>query len=170
MSNYLKKLKKVKAFLFDVDGVFSKEFIVMENGRLYRIMNAKDGFAVREALKNGFPVGIISGAKEISIQQRFELLGVNDIYLNHRDDKLQMAELFCNKYNLQLSDILYMGDDLPDYQLMQKVGFSAAPADAVEEIKAIANYISDKKGGEGCVREIIEKVLKIQGKWITPLT
>ncbi len=168
MGNYLKDLKKIKAFLFDVDGVFSKNFVVFDNGELYRIMNARDGLAVRMALEKGFYVGIITGGVNESVRDRFKVLGVTDVYLGHRHDKLDMAEDFCAKYGLSLDEVLYMGDDLPDYELMKAAGFSACPADAADEIKEIANYISDKNGGEGCVRDVVEKTLKVQNKWFKP--
>ena len=164
-ANYRKELKKLKAFFFDVDGVFSKEFLAFDDAEFYRFMNPKDGFAVRYAVEQGFLVGVITGGDSKSVEDRFRKLGVQEIYLGHRKDKLEVAKEICKKYNLDLSEVLYMGDDIPDYQLMKAVGFSACPADAAIEIQEIADYISDKKGGEGCVRDIIEQTLKAQGKW-----
>jgi 3-deoxy-D-manno-octulosonate 8-phosphate phosphatase (KDO 8-P phosphatase) len=161
---YRKKLKNLKALIFDVDGVFSREFFAVSGGEFHRIMNAKDGLALKYANQKGFLTGIITGGTSESVRERFKSLGVTNVYLGVQD-KLESLENFRNKYNLNYEDILYMGDDLPDYFIMKKVGFSACPADAAKEILDIADYISDKKGGEGCVRDIIEQVMSIQEKW-----
>lgn len=162
--NYRKKLKDIKALLFDVDGVFSKEFIVMEKSEFFRTMNAKDGFAIKRAVEKGFFTGIITGGNSQSVKDRFNSLGVTDVYLAQYH-KIDALEDFCAKYELSYDEILYMGDDLPDYEVLKKVGFSSCPADAATEITNIVDYISDKNGGEGCVRDIIEQVLKVQEKW-----
>ncbi|MBN2892765.1 MAG: HAD hydrolase family protein [Bacteroidales bacterium] len=163
--NYRKKLKSIKALVFDVDGVFSKEFLAMDNGEFYRPMNPKDGFALKRAVQTGFLTGIITGGNSQSVKDRFKTLGVTDVYLGQYV-KIEAMEDFCAKYELSYEDVLYMGDDIPDYEVMKTVGFSACPADAASEIIEISDYISDKKAGEGCVRDIIEQVLKIQNKWI----
>ncbi len=163
--NYRQKLKNIKALVFDIDGVFSKYMLLDAEGNLLRTMNPKDGLAVRIAVEEGFKVGIISGSQEKNLRKRFLGLGVHDIYLNTRMTKLQHFQRFIAKYNLDPDQVLYMGDDLTDYYVMQAAGFAACPADAVSEIKAIAHYISERPAAEGCVREIIEQVLRVQGKW-----
>ncbi len=163
--NYRQELKKIRAFVFDVDGVFSKYMLVDPEGRLLRTMNPKDGLAVRLAIDEGYKVGIITGAKEDNLIKRFEALGVTDIYLQTREVKLIYFERFLEKNNLSADQVLYMGDDLTDYYVLKAAGFAACPADAVSEVKAIAHYISDKPAAEGCVREIIEQVLRVQDKW-----
>jgi 3-deoxy-D-manno-octulosonate 8-phosphate phosphatase (KDO 8-P phosphatase) len=167
---YKEALKKVKAFAFDVDGVFSDGILLMDpDGELTRSMNIKDGFAIKMASTKGYPIAVITGANSESIRKRFNILGVNDVYLKSAR-KLDDLTHFSRKYNLEFTDILYMGDDLPDYQVMQKVGFPACPGDAVSEIKQIARYISGYKGGQGCVRDVIEQVLRVQGVWMADET
>ncbi len=163
--NYRQKLKNIKALVFDIDGVFSKYMLLDPDGRLLRTMNPKDGLAVRIAVEEGLKVGIITGSQEKSLIKRFAGLGVHDIYLNTRMSKLQHFQQFIEKYSLQPDEVLYMGDDLTDYYVMQAAGFAACPADAASEIKAIAHYISERPAAEGCVRDIIEQVLRVQGKW-----
>ncbi|MCF8380636.1 MAG: HAD-IIIA family hydrolase [Bacteroidales bacterium] len=166
MTNFKGDLKKVKAFVFDVDGVFSNSKVVLHpSGDLMRTMNVKDGFACFYLVKKGFPIAIITGGDSESVRIRFEKLGITDIYMKSTD-KLTDFNDFLNKYNLKPEDILYMGDDLPDYPVMKRVGFPTCPSDAVEEIKAISSYISDKNGGEGCVRDVIEQVMRLNGEWL----
>ena len=162
--NYRKKLKEIKALLFDVDGVFSREFFAVESGEFHRIMNAKDGFALKYAVKKGFLTGIITGGTAESVRERFKQLGVTDVYLGAYDKK-EAFDDFCAKYDLNKKEVLYMGDDLPDYEVLKDVGFAACPADAANEIIEIVDYISELKGGEGCVRDIVEQVMKVQRKW-----
>ncbi len=165
MEFYLEKLKDVKAFIFDVDGVFTdgKVYITPE-GDLMRSMHTKDGLAVKKAVDEGFPVGIITGGNNTNIIKRFEYLGVKDVYLNAHN-KAEFLCDFLHHHQLKREDIAYMGDDIPDMEPMQMSGFSACPGDAVDEVKEIADYISPLPGGSGCVRDLIEKVLKIHGKW-----
>lgn len=162
--NYRKQLKSIKALVFDVDGVFSKQFLAMDNGQFYRSMNPKDGYALKKAVEEGFFTGIITGGRAQSVKERFNSLGVTDIYLGQYN-KIEAMEDFAAKYELSLDEVLYMGDDIPDYEVLKNVGFSACPADAASEIIEICDYISDKGAGEGCVRDIVEQVLKIQNKW-----
>jgi 3-deoxy-D-manno-octulosonate 8-phosphate phosphatase (KDO 8-P phosphatase) len=119
------------------------------------------------AIRKGYPIGIITGGNSEVVETRFRNLGITDIYLRSRNKQEDMKD-FLSKHELKLENILYMGDDLPDYRVMQKVGFPTCPADAVEEIKSISIYISDKPGGEGCVRDVIEQVLRLQGRWMEP--
>ncbi|MCK4921395.1 MAG: HAD-IIIA family hydrolase [Bacteroidales bacterium] len=166
MTNFKGDLRKVKAFIFDVDGVFATSKVLLHpNGELMRTMNIKDGFACFYLVKKGIPVAIITGGDSESVKTRFEKLGIKDIYMKS-SDKLKDFQDFINKYGLKAEEILYMGDDLPDYPVMKEVGFPTCPADAVEEVKAISNYISDKNGGEGCVRDVIEQVMRLNGQWM----
>lgn len=165
MANFKEALNKVKAFVFDVDGVFADARIVLyPNGDMMRTMNTKDGFAVKYAYDKGFPIAIITGGASESVKTRFKNLGLTDIYLGSTD-KIEDYKDFVFKYNLSPDDILYMGDDLPDYQVMKMSGIPTCPADAVPEIKAISMYISDYTGGNGCVRDVIEQTLRTQNKW-----
>ena len=159
------KLSKIKAFVFDVDGVFTDGgVLVCESGDLLRTYNSKDGYAVRVAVEQGYRVGIITGGSSETIPKRFHPFGVFDIYLKARN-KLPCFHDFCNKYQLRSEEILFMGDDIPDLEIMRACGFSCCPSDAVSEIKEAASYVSEYKGGAGCVREAIEQVMRVQGKW-----
>ncbi len=167
LDNFKERLKEIKAFVFDVDGVFSNNVFVQADGELLRNMNTKDGFALHHAVnKQSFVAAIITGGNSESVKIRFKSLGLTDIYLKSAN-KLEDFEDFISKYDFKPSQVLYMGDDIPDYEVMKKVGIPTCPSDAAEEIKSISVYISDKKGGEGCVRDVIEQVLRAQGKWFT---
>ena len=164
--NFKQDLLNIKAFAFDVDGVFTNGTVFMHpGGELLRVMNIKDGYAVQYCIKKGYPVAVITGGNSDTIKKRFEYLGVTDIYLKS-SDKYQDYEDFRMKYNFEHKNILYMGDDIPDYEIMKKAGVPTCPADAVEEIKEIAKYISDKNGGQGCVRDVIEQVLRLHNNWM----
>lgn len=165
--NFKELLRNVKAFAFDVDGVFSHNVILHPSGDLMRSMNIKDGFAVQYAIKKGYPIAIITGGNSEAVRTRFERLGVTAIY-QKSSNKIIAFDDFMQQNHLQEDSILYMGDDLPDYQIMKRVGIPTCPADAVEEIKAISAYISHKTGGEGCVRDVIEQVLRVQDNWMHP--
>jgi 3-deoxy-D-manno-octulosonate 8-phosphate phosphatase (KDO 8-P phosphatase) len=166
MPEIKKLLHAVKAFAFDVDGVFTNGAVMLHpGGEFIRMMNIKDGFAVQHAVKMGYPIAIITGGYSKMVKKRFISLGVKDIYMKS-GNKMMVFESFLAKHNLAATDVLYMGDDLPDYEVMKKAGFSACPADAAYEIKQLSTYISHIKGGEGCVRDIIEQVLRLQDKWL----
>ncbi len=166
MTNFKEQLNRVKAFAFDVDGVFTDGIVLIHpSGELLRTSNTRDGYAVHKAIQQGFPVAIISGGKSESVRERFKGIGVTDIYLG-TNDKVDAMEDFRFKYGLELSEILYMGDDLPDFEVMQRVGFPTCPADAAPEIVAISHYVSNYSGGKGCVRDVIEQVLKLKGVWL----
>ena len=168
MAFFKEELLNVKAFIFDVDGVLSSDSSPLDqNGEPMRTANVKDGFAIRNALLSGYPIAIISGGKNENIKKRYEKLGVEHIYIA-AGDKITCFEDILNKTKLAPEDFLYMGDDLPDYNIMMKIGIPTCPADAVTEIKSISKYISDRKGGEGCVRDVIEQVMRAQGKWLNP--
>jgi 3-deoxy-D-manno-octulosonate 8-phosphate phosphatase (KDO 8-P phosphatase) len=165
LDNFKERLKSIKAFVFDVDGVFSHNVFLHPNGDMLRSMNTKDGFALYYAVnKQLFYVAIITGGYSESVKTRFNAMGITDVYIKSTD-KLDDFEDFISKYDLNADEVLYMGDDIPDYQVMTKVGLPVCPADAAEEIKSISVYISDKNGGDGCVRDVIEQVLRAQGKW-----
>lgn len=166
MPEIKKLLKSVKAFAFDVDGVFTNGAVMLHpGGEFIRMMNIKDGFAVQHAVKMGYPLAIITGGYSKMVRKRFISLGVKDIYMKSAN-KISPFEAFMLRYGLSPADVLYMGDDLPDYEIMKRVGFPACPADAAEEIKQISLYASHKNGGEGCVRDIIEQVMRLHGKWM----
>lgn len=163
--SYKQILHKINTFIFDVDGVLTNGMLtIMPDGELVRHMNVKDGYAMKLALNKGFRVCIISGGTNQAVKSRLAALGIEDIYLGSHDKIKQYQEII-EKYNLQADNILYMGDDIPDLPVMKKVGLSCCPNDAVPEIQQISKYISNKKGGEGCVRDVIEQVLKVNGKW-----
>lgn len=166
MTNFKEGLQKVKAFAFDVDGVLSSpEVYLHPTGELMRSMNTKDGYALQYAVKRGYPIAIITGGNTESVALRFRGLGITDIYLAS-SSKTEHLDDFLFKYGLKPEEVLYMGDDLPDYEVMQKVGVPCCPADAVEEIKSVAQYISPFGGGKGCARDVIEQVLRLHGRWM----
>lgn len=164
MINY--DLKKIKALAFDVDGVLSSETIQTDNeGVLMRSVNTKDGYALRLAVTEGLHVAIITGAHDEAIRLRYEGLHIHDVFLASavKTEKLQQL---LDKYNLLPEEVLYMGDDIPDYEVMRQVGLPCCPRDAAPEIRDICLYVSHRDGGQGCVRDVIEQVLKAQGKWM----
>jgi 3-deoxy-D-manno-octulosonate 8-phosphate phosphatase (KDO 8-P phosphatase) len=166
MSNINYDLTKIKSFVFDVDGVLSPEAIPLHpTGEPMRIINTKDGYAMQLAVKNGFQLGIITGGDSNAIRIRFESLGFQHIYLKAKH-KLDNFYDYLEKTGLKAEEVCYVGDDIPDYKIMKIVGLAACPADAVPEIKEIARYISRKTGGMGVGRDIIEQVMKAQGKWM----
>ena len=165
MAFFKEELLNVRAFIFDVDGVLSSDVSPMnEVGEPMRTANVKDGYAIRNALTNGYPVAIISGAKNENIRKRYQKLGIEHIFLGTVAKKDHLKD-FLDRTGVLPAQILYMGDDLPDYEVMKEIGIPTCPSDAVTEIKLISKYISDRKGGEGCVRDVIEQVLRAQGKW-----
>ncbi len=166
--NFKEKLNNIKAFAFDVDGVFTNGQVYLMTSEYVRSMNIKDGYAVQHCVKMGYPIAIISGGSSEEVRSRFKNLGITDIYLRS-SNKMDDFEDFKFKYHLEFEDILYMGDDIPDYQAIGRAGIGCCPADAAIEIKQIAEYISDKKGGEGCVRDVIEQVLRLNDQWLNDL-
>jgi 3-deoxy-D-manno-octulosonate 8-phosphate phosphatase (KDO 8-P phosphatase) len=165
MANYKSKLKKIKTFIFDIDGVMTDGNVLLTpDGDMLRTMNVKDGYALNIAVKKGYRVIIISGGRSDSVKARFTGLGINEIYLGI-GHKLEVYHKILMDDKLDPEEILYMGDDIPDYQIMDEVGVAACPADAAEEIKSISDYISSHMGGKGCVRDIVEQVMKVQGTW-----
>ncbi len=166
--NPLSKFKEINSFIFDVDGVFTNSnLLVTEQGELLRTVNTRDGYAVKTAIKKGYNVLIITGGGSEGIVKRFENLGVKFIFSKIKDKQAQFEQILSN-HAIEADKTLYMGDDLVDYQVMMNVGLPACPSDAVPEIVAISKYVSHLEGGKGCVRDVIEKVLKLQGNWFTP--
>jgi 3-deoxy-D-manno-octulosonate 8-phosphate phosphatase (KDO 8-P phosphatase) len=164
--SYKLKLKNIKAFVFDVDGVFTDGNVyLMPDKSMCRVMNVLDGYAVVKAIKNNYKICVITGGDDPMVHNRMNYLGITD-YHAKISDKLEKFEEFKQKYNLQNEEILTMGDDLPDISMMKISGISACPENAVAEVKEISDYISPVQGGKGAVRDIIEQVMKIQGKWI----
>ncbi len=165
MINY--DLTKIRAIVFDVDGVLSCSTIQMNSkGEPVRTINIKDGYAIQLAVKMGIHVAIMTGGHNEDISRRYGYLGVSDIYLNCAV-KINTWDEYLKKYELTDEEVIYMGDDIPDYQIMQRTKCPCCPKDAVPEIKDISIYISDRNGGEGCARDVIEQVLRAQGKWLS---
>lgn len=161
------RFSKIRAFAFDVDGVLTDGGILADlNGELYRVFDSKDGMAIRMAVMKGFHMAIITGGRSESIRQRFGSCGIKpeDVYLRSRA-KIEDFEDFCTRHGLEPEEVMYFGDDLPDIPVMVACGCGACPSDAVDEVKEIAGLISTKPGGKGCAREVIQTVLKEQGKW-----
>jgi len=165
MSNFKELLPKINTFIFDIDGVLTDGMItIFPDGDQIRTMNIKDGYALQYAVKKGYNIAIISGGSSETVRLRLNGLGITDVFLK-ASNKIEIFENYLKTKNLNKENILYMGDDIPDYHVMLKSGVATCPKDAAIEIKNIAHYISDKDGGKGCVRDIIEQVLRCQGKW-----
>ena len=165
MSSINYDLRKIKAFVFDVDGVLSCDVIPLHpNGDPMRTVNIKDGYALQLAVKKGYEVAIITGGDTEAVQIRFSRLGIQHIYMRSAV-KVHDFKDFMEKTGLSPEHIMYAGDDIPDYEVMTRVGLPVAPADAAPEIKEIAKYISSRRGGEGVARDVIEQTMRAQGHW-----
>ena len=163
--SYKEYLNAITTFIFDVDGVLTDGTItITTSGEQLRRMNIKDGYAMKTAVDAGYNVCIISGGSNEGVRKRLQGLGIKDIYLGAHNKVVQYEE-YLNNYNLKANEIIYVGDDIPDHPVMSLVGLPCCPQDAAIEIKALSKYISHNKGGKGCVRDIIEQVMKVQGKW-----
>ena len=163
--SYKEIMNHITTFIFDVDGVLTDSSVhVTENGEMLRIMNIRDGFALKAALESGYNVCIISGGNNEGVRIRLKNLGISDIYLAS-PNKVATFNEYTDLFKIKPDHVLYMGDDIPDFHVMQLVGLPTCPQDASPEIKAISKYISHKNGGKGAVREVIEQVMKVQGKW-----
>ncbi|MET2985149.1 KdsC family phosphatase [Aureibaculum conchae] len=163
--SYKELMPQITTFIFDVDGVLTDgKVTIFPDGQLIRSMNIKDGYALKTAVENGYNVCIISGGTNEAVKSRLRGLGITNIYLgaHHKVDQL---EEYLDIYNIKPENVLYMGDDIPDYPVMEMIGLPTCPKDAVQEIQNISLYISQKKGGNGCVRDVIEQVMKVQDKW-----
>ena len=163
--NTLSKFNDIKTFIFDVDGVLTNSnLLVTEHGELLRTVNTRDGYAIRTAIAKGYNVYIITGGGSEGITKRFSNLGVPLIFSKVKDKKSKF-EALVSEYHLDTQEILYMGDDIVDYDVMKLVGLPTCPADAVPEIVSLSNYVSPLEGGKGCVRDVIERVLKLHDNW-----
>lgn len=159
-------MNDITTFVLDVDGVLTDGTIhVTQNGEMLRNMNIRDGYAMKAAVENGYNVCIISGGKNDGVRIRLNNLGIQEVHLGVHD-KVVILQEYLKNYNIDASQVLYMGDDIPDYWVMQQVGLPSCPQDAVPEIKNVSRYISHKLGGQGAVRDVIEQVMKVQGKWL----
>lgn len=159
-------LKKIRALVFDVDGVLSRQTIVLHpSGEPMRTVNIKDGYAIQLAVKQGLHVAIITGGNTASVRKRYEGLGVTDIYMGSAV-KIHAYEDFLARYGLHDEEVLYMGDDIPDYEVLTRCGCPCCPQDAAPEIRQAALYISHLNGGDGCGRDVIEQVLRAQHLWM----
>jgi 3-deoxy-D-manno-octulosonate 8-phosphate phosphatase (KDO 8-P phosphatase) len=163
--NVLSLFKPIRAFVFDVDGVLTDgTLLLMPDGEMIRRMNIKDGYALQLAVKKGYHVVIISGGDSNLVKERLHKLGITEVHMKVTD-KQQLLQRYTTTHGLAANEVLYMGDDIPDYEVMTTVGLPCAPADACAEIKSISQYISPARGGEGCARDVIEKVLKLNDHW-----
>lgn len=167
VGNVLAHFKHIHTFIFDVDGVLTNgELLITEKGELLRKMNTKDGYAMKKAINEGFKIIIITGGKSEGTIDRLKALGAEKVIFFSRNKLKDYEALLDEMPNLDEDGILYMGDDIPDLEVMKRVGLPCCPVDAVPEIREASKYISPFKGGEGCVRDVIEKALKLQGRWI----
>lgn len=166
MTNYKELLKNISTFIFDYDGVLTEGIVTLtEEGEPLRTANVRDGYALQLAVKKGYRIAVISGGKSKSMMNRLSSLGIEDVFLGV-EHKIEVFNDYLEKNGLKKEEVVYMGDDIPDYQVMQQAAVAACPADASEEIRSISHYISHFEGGRGCVRDIIEQVLKLQQKWM----
>jgi 3-deoxy-D-manno-octulosonate 8-phosphate phosphatase (KDO 8-P phosphatase) len=166
--NYKELLNHIKAFVFDIDGVFTDgTFQISADGKQVRTLNGKDSYAVQLAVKKGYKVAIITGGKAEGVKESLQRAGVTDIYIS-AGYKMDAWEDFLSIYadDFKSEEIMYMGDDIPDFMVMQKAGVACAPSNAAPEIKQISHYVSPYSGGQGCVRDIIEQTLKVQSNWM----
>jgi len=165
--SYKEYLKNITTFIFDVDGVLTDgSLTITSTGEMLRTMNVKDGYALKQALSKGYNICIISGGINEGVRKRLENLGFTDVFLGAHDKLVPFKKFLLDK-NIKSENVLYMGDDIPDIPVMKLVGLPACPQDAVQEVKKISHYISHKKGGKGCVRDVIEQVLKVKTDWNT---
>jgi len=163
--NYKEIMPEISTFIFDVDGVLTDGTVtVFPNGELIRTMNIKDGYALKVAVDMGFRVCIISGGTNPAVKSRLQGLGITDIFLGAHN-KIEQFNEYLELYEIDPGEVLYMGDDIPDLPVMKLCGLATCPKDAVQEIRNISSYVSQKNGGKGCVRDVIEQVLKVQDKW-----
>ena len=166
MTNYKSLLKNINTFIFDYDGVLTDgSVITLDDGEAYRTTSVKDGYALQLAVKKGYRVAVISGARADCMLNRLKALQIKDIFLGV-ENKLGVFNQYLLDNSLEAQHVLFMGDDIPDYEIMLQAGIPTCPSDAAEEIRGVATYISNAPGGKGCVRDVIEQVLKIQGKWM----
>lgn len=167
--SYLDHFEKIRALVFDVDGVLTNgQVILLPDGGQMRHMHSKDGYALQLAVKMGYHVGVITGGSSIPVKERLVALGITDVYLGS-SNKEEALEDFRFSYHLEFDEIMYMGDDIPDLCAMQHVGLATTPADGCPEVKNISHFVSKRNGGEGCVREIVELIMRSHNKWYDQL-
>jgi len=163
--SYKERLKGITTVLVDVDGVLTDGTVLIDSaGEFLRRLSSRDAYALQYALRKGMRIGVITGSNSTQVRDALQRLGVGDIFLESRN-KLAVYDKFIADHKLSDDEILYMGDDIPDFEVMQRVGISACPYDAADEIRGICHYVSPKRGGEGCVRDVIEQIMKVQGTW-----
>ncbi|PDH48489.1 MAG: 3-deoxy-D-manno-octulosonate 8-phosphate phosphatase [Bacteroidetes bacterium MED-G20] len=164
--SYKNKLSQITTFIFDVDGVLTDGSVILESsGEMVRTMHTKDGYALQHAVKKGYHIVIISGGSSVMVKKRLEGLGVEHIYLG-KNHKLPVLNEHLQKHNISLSQVIYMGDDIPDLPCLKVVGISSCPKDASVEVREVCDYISHINGGKGCVRDVLEQTMRIQNKWM----
>ncbi|WP_026707389.1 KdsC family phosphatase [Flavobacterium frigidarium] len=165
--SYKELMNDITTFVFDVDGVLTDSSVVVTTeGEILRTMNIRDGYAMKAAVENGYNVCVISGGSNEGVRVRLRNLGITDIHLG-TPDKVETFKEYIELYNIKPEQVLYMGDDIPDYHVMKLVGLPTCPQDACPEIKTISKYISHKNGGKAAARDVIEQVMKVHGKWMT---
>lgn len=163
--NILSNFKHIQVFVLDVDGVLTDgSLLLLESGEMARTMNIKDGYAMQLAIKKGYRILVISGAKSEAVVQRLQKLGISDIYMGIVD-KVKVLETYLQQHHISKESTLYIGDDIPDVLAMKTVGLACCPADAATEVRSISHYICTASGGKGCVREVIEKVMLLNNHW-----
>ncbi|RZJ68291.1 MAG: HAD-IIIA family hydrolase [Flavobacterium sp.] len=164
--NYKELMNHITTFIFDVDGVLTDSSVhITTSGEMLRIMNIRDGYAMKAAIDSGYNVCVISGGTNEGVRVRLRNLGITDIHLGAHD-KVETLKEYTELYSINTADVLYMGDDIPDYHVMQRVGLPTCPQDAAPEIKSVSKYVSHRNGGRGAVRDVIEQVMRVQGKWM----
>ncbi|MEO6452894.1 MAG: 3-deoxy-D-manno-octulosonate 8-phosphate phosphatase [Ginsengibacter sp.] len=163
--NILYRFKLIKTFVFDIDGVLTDgKLLILKDGEMARQMNIKDGYALQLAIKKGYRIAVVSGGNSEALKERLYKLKITDVFMQV-ENKQELLRDYVRRNNLSWNEILFMGDDIPDYKCMELAALACCPADAVVEIKRLSKYISAYKGGEGCARDVIEKVLKLNGNW-----
>ncbi|HEX8563395.1 MAG TPA: HAD-IIIA family hydrolase [Flavobacterium sp.] len=164
--SYKEAMNDITTFILDVDGVLTDSSVhITSTGEMLRTMNIRDGYAMKAAVESGYHVCVISGGSNEGVRIRLHNLGISDIHLAASDKVITFKE-YITTHNIQPEQVLYMGDDIPDYQVMRLVGLPTCPQDSAPEIKAISKYVSHRRGGRGAVRDVIEQVMRVQGKWM----
>lgn len=165
MLNFKQRLNKITTIMFDIDGVITDgKVFVMESGEVLRNLNSKDGYALHLAAQKGYRMCVISGGNNVGIKHLLARTGINDVFINAHD-KMAVYETYLLENKIKDEEVMFMGDDLPDHGIMNRVGLAACPNDAAVEIKAVCQYVSPKNGGEGCVRDVLEQIMRVQGNW-----